>query len=69
MNKLGTGEKAEFFENQSSIFDWSNTRKPQIRFINKRVKILQQYLLSLFPKIPLSIFVLWLCTILATFCS
>ena len=33
MNKLGTGEKAEFFKNQSSIFDWPNTRKTQIRFI------------------------------------
>ena len=52
MNKLGTGEKTGFFKNQSSIFDWSNTRKTQIRFINKRVKILQQYLLPLFPKDP-----------------
>ena len=56
MNKLGTGEKTGFFKNQSSIFDWSNTRKTQIRFINKRVKILQQYLLPLFPKDPTEYF-------------
>ena len=56
MNKLGTREKAEFFKNQSSIFDWSNTRKPQICFINKIVIIMQQYLLSLFPKDPTEYF-------------
>ena len=56
MYKLGTGEETGFFKNQSSIFDWSNTRKTQIRFINKRVKILQQYLLPLFPKDPTEYF-------------